>query len=166
MKEYVQLQGPSRLYGARLNLSAGRSYTVGPTGLVTVDPRAIEELLNMGFWPAPSFSPFIEDSHFLGNFSFGDATPHLVGVMNAGVYNPVARVDILTAFDGSNALLSIGTLVEPELILPQAGCYVYESAVYQSNPSLQVTQETAVYLFIQPGGGASQGSGRYWLQLI
>jgi hypothetical protein len=161
----VQLQAPSQFYGSKVNLSAGRSYVVPGDGLLWADSRAINELLQLGFWPAPSSTVDTEDD-LLGNFSFGDASPHLIGVIKQGRYNPVARIDITQPFNGLSAQVSIGTLVDPDLIMPASGCSPYDVAVYQASPALEVANDTAVYLFIQSGVGSSQGSGRFWLQLV
>lgn len=94
-------------------------------------------------------------------FSYGDASPVLIGVLNGVVIS--ASVVIQTPFNGVLPTLSIGTLTQPSLIMTSAGVFPDELGRFESNPG--VTVNDSLYLYITPGLGASQGSGVVYLEV-
>lgn len=101
-----------------------------------------------------------------GSFSYGDATPQLIGILLAGLYNPDTRIDIKSIFDGVGAQVSIGSMADPNLLFSSSQCNPLEVSSYQVTSAFEVLADTSIYLFIQPGAGATQGTGHYWLNLV
>lgn len=92
-------------------------------------------------------------------FAFGDATPSIIGSVGANKQIVSVQVFITTAFNGTGAALSVGTLALPtDLMLTTennpavVGEYsIYTQKTYGAN--------TQLFLHITPGAGASAGTG-------
>jgi hypothetical protein len=97
-------------------------------------------------------------------FSFGDATPSLIATIIAGTRLFNVRLSVETAFNGTGAGLSIGTMALPNLLADGAVIDPTVLAVYEFSPQEVFLVDTPVYLFITPGSGASAGRGSVILQ--
>jgi hypothetical protein len=122
----VQLQSPSEYYGGKVNLSGGRSFTVGADGKVWVPAIVILELLALGFWPlqqagSPSggavqyvHTQAVTSTHWIINHNFG-YKPASVRTLNAGsieVYGTVTDVSNYQVTVDFNVALSGIAIVE------------------------------------------------------
>lgn len=94
-------------------------------------------------------------------FAFGDATPSAIGE-HEGVFIATSIV-ITEAFNGTGAALSIGSMGDHELLMPAAANVPGEVGRYEFNPSLRLSP-TALFLFITPGFGATQGRGVVYME--
>lgn len=92
------------------------------------------------------------------NFSFGDASPILIGDFPPGERIDVARIDILTPFNGAGSSLSIGTMANPGLLMPVDLNDPFLVASFELSP-MTASDGSSIYLFITPGNGVSAGSG-------
>lgn len=97
-------------------------------------------------------------------FSYGDATPSLIATLTAGSRPFNVRLSIETPFNGAGAQLSVGTLLNPNLLVPAADIDPAVAAVFEFSPQTLFLSDTAVYLFITPGSGASAGAGNVIIQ--
>lgn len=97
-------------------------------------------------------------------FSYGDATPALIGTMSAGTRLFNVRLSIEAAFNGTGADISVGTLASPNLLADSAVIDPAVIAVFEFSPQNLFLVDTSVYLFITPGAGATAGSGSIILQ--
>lgn len=93
------------------------------------------------------------------SFSYGDATPALIGTIPAGYHASWVRLDIYASFDGAGAQITVGTLASPTLLMDAAQSDLTQVAAYESWPLGLMAVATAIYLFITPGSGASAGNG-------
>jgi hypothetical protein len=96
-------------------------------------------------------------------FSFGDATPDLIGKVLNDLTISTCRVVIDTPFNGIGATVSVGTLSSPEMIMAQTDLLPSEVGIYESSPQMTNIVPQNFYIFITPGAGASSGSGRVFI---
>lgn len=96
-------------------------------------------------------------------FAFGDATPSEIGEYE-GVFIATSIV-ITEPFNGAGAALSVGTMSDPELLMPADGNQPDVAGRHEANPSLRIPL-TSLYLFITPGIGATQGRGIIYLESV
>lgn len=93
-------------------------------------------------------------------FSYGDATPAILVTAVSGQRILGVRLDILTAFNGVGAQLSIGTMADPQSVFPTTD----NSALIVSSFDLKLntlySQDTDIFLWITAGQNASAGSGQ------
>lgn len=92
-------------------------------------------------------------------FAYGDATPATVIELEAGTRVFTIELAIHTAFNGTGASISVGTLADSERFLPAAQVDPSSVGIYEASPNEVISVDTEVLLFITPGLGASQGSG-------
>lgn len=103
------------------------------------------------------------NADLLHNFSFGDATPYKIGTVNAGKLIVAANVGIDQAFNGVGAAISIGTLADPESVMPATSILPSEIGTYERTVSAVAAISEDLYLFIAPGASASTGSGHVYI---
>lgn len=96
-------------------------------------------------------------------FSFGDATPYLLGSLVAGKLVISARVTIENIFNGAGASISIGTLGNPNSVMATTSILPSEIGTYERAVSAILLTNQDLYLFIAPGAGASTGSGHLYV---
>ena len=99
------------------------------------------------------------------NFAYGDATPALLTTINAGKRVYTVELILVTAFDGTGAALSVGPLAAPTELMITTENNPGVVASYETNPDLRYASQTAIYLHITPGSGASAGAGQVRLQI-
>lgn len=92
-------------------------------------------------------------------FSFGDATPLVLFTAIAGKLIERITMFVESAFDGESPMLTIGDADNPTLLMDSSENDPTEEAAYQVTPNFFYESNTQVLLFINPGLGASQGSG-------
>jgi len=92
-------------------------------------------------------------------FSFSDATPVNVFIAKANELIEEIQILILTAFDGAGASLEVGdaTLNDRLVTINQNDPTI--PATYIITPNYSYVSSTQVLLTIDPGTGATQGSG-------
>lgn len=92
-------------------------------------------------------------------FAWGDATPKLLLLGTAGklVYNVQLHIDV--AFNGVNATLEVGDLIDPDRLMRADQNAPSEAGSYSVSPNYRYVSDTNIYLTITPGVGASTGSG-------
>ena len=71
---------------------------------------------------------------------------------------------IVDAFDAADAELAVGALGQPPLLAADQNVPV-ERGRYESNPGVRLSTPTELYLFLNPGLGASAGSGIVYLEI-
>ena len=103
--------------------------------------------------------------HIVVNFSFGDATPALLGNVPAGKRVLQGWINIVTAFDGIGAALTVGSVAAPGDLLAADANLPSLVASYEFAPNVAYLVDTDVFLTIVPGSGATQGSGQVVLQI-
>lgn len=92
-------------------------------------------------------------------FGYGDASPEFIVTVPAGktVYN--IQLVINEIFDGSNPSLTVGDDTLTVVLMTAAQNDPALVGSYSSSPSYTYGTATQVKLFIDPGAGATQGSG-------
>jgi hypothetical protein len=93
------------------------------------------------------------------NFAFGDASPAVITLAEAGkvIYN--VNLHITVPFDGAGASLTVGDAAEPDRFMKAYENDPTQVGSNETNPAYQYGVGTQVILTIMPGGGASQGAG-------
>lgn len=99
------------------------------------------------------------------HFSWGDASPVLAVALPANAYVVTSSVVIDTTFNGAAPTIELGTLADPDLIMPADHIDPRVANHYQSSPGLRVS-DGLVYISINPGVGASQGAGTVYLEAV
>ncbi len=97
-------------------------------------------------------------------FSYGDATPKSLLTVEAGKRVLEVLVAIEVPFNGVGAALSVGTLADPDRLVPAGMIDPSVAATYEFSPAELFSADTAVFLFITPGSGASAGNGSVFFQ--
>ncbi len=92
-------------------------------------------------------------------FSFGDATPLGLAIAPAGKIIECVTIYLNVAFDGENPTLQIGDAEQLDALMSTAEVNPTEAATYQTTPGFAYEDDTEILLSIDPGLGASQGSG-------
>jgi hypothetical protein len=93
-------------------------------------------------------------------FHFGDASPELIGLLPAGAIVTSVQIVILTAFNGIGATLSVGSVAGSYIdLMNTIDINPNILSVWSTNPGIQYTPATNVYIAITPGSGATQGYG-------
>lgn len=92
------------------------------------------------------------------DFSFGDPTRNIMHAP-AGYRVISAKIIIKTAFNGAGASLKIGDAGNAESIMAAAGNDPTLVSVFATEPAVQYSVATPILFTINPGAGATQGSG-------
>lgn len=92
-------------------------------------------------------------------FSFGDASPATLMVLDSAVLGLRVALTITTPFNGAGASIAIGTTASPALILPPERSDPTESTTFETKYMGPLPALTAITLTLTPGFGASQGAG-------
>lgn len=98
-------------------------------------------------------------------FSYGDASGTIFTPTQSGTLTLI-RLEMVTAFNGTNPSLKVGTISSPEAILAAAQNDPSVAIEYENTPALHLAANQAVVLTITPGAGASQGSGIIYLTFV
>ena len=96
-------------------------------------------------------------------FSFGDATPKVLGSFGPGLLDRVSIV-IETAFNATSGL-SIGTAAQPALYFPATMNDPLAIGEYEVSPDVFLASATEFVLAITAGVGITQGSGHVIIQV-
>ena len=99
------------------------------------------------------------------SFSYGDAAGAIYTPSVAGTITWI-RLVVTTAFNGSGAALQLGTLASPGVAMASTNSDPAEAGEYELTADLHLDANEALRLTITPGGGATQGAGRIFLNFI
>jgi len=91
-------------------------------------------------------------------FSWGDATPALIGIVPAGKIVYKVEVNVLVAFDVVSTL-SVGDVGDHERVFDIGSVDLSAVGSYQTNPTTTYGSLTNINLYLTPGVGNTQGSG-------
>ncbi len=128
--------------------------------LIEIDGEHLE-ILSIGMQGPPGVS----GTMFPVNFAFGNATPALLTTIPAGKRVYSVELFVETAFDGAGASLSVGPLAAPQELMATTENNPAALAVYETSPDKLYIMDTAIYLHITPGAGASAGNGQVRLHI-
>ena len=93
------------------------------------------------------------------NFSFGDASPAVISSGQPGQTILQISVNVLVPFDGAGASLSIGTLASPALFVESSQLDLTIVSEFEVNVGKSLPPNTDIVATINPGTGATSGSG-------
>lgn len=93
------------------------------------------------------------------NFSFGDASPMVVSSGQPAQMILQITVNVVTAFNGLGASLSIGTLASPSLYVDSAQLDLAVESEFEINVGKSIAAATDIVATITPGAGATTGYG-------
>lgn len=93
------------------------------------------------------------------NFAFGDASPASLGTVPANKIVESVELFITEAFDGSGATLTVGDVADPDGLMNAGQNNPAEVGAYSVAPGLTYGVDTEIFLTINPGSGATTGSG-------
>ena len=93
------------------------------------------------------------------DFGFGDSTPDLIVMANAGDVVYEVEIVIMTPFDGTGAALTIGDSAQNDRLMQSTQNDPTTHATYSASPDYRYTAGTPINLYISPGAGATQGAG-------
>lgn len=100
------------------------------------------------------------------NFSYGDASPAAMTTFAVTSEVMLASLQIEQAFDGAGASLTLGTAANPAEIFDTFEVLPGEVATFEFTPRVEYPAGTALVLTINPGAGATQGSGQLVISAI
>jgi hypothetical protein len=115
-------------------------------------PRGIDGLSASGF-----ITPL--------SFSYGDASPAVALIVGQPSEILSVTLKIVSAFNGVGATLSLGTSADSGLIFSAAEVSPGTEAIFEFTPLLKCAAGTTLILSINPGAGATQGSGQVLMSL-
>lgn len=92
-------------------------------------------------------------------FSYGDASPKLLGIIASGKMVLNCSVRIINPFNGTSAALSVGSSGTPDDIMATGDNYPGIQSTWSNNPNTIYGSDTNVYLTINSGADATAGSG-------
>jgi hypothetical protein len=98
-------------------------------------------------------------------FSFGDASPEIIGSIPTNKIVEAVSLFIEVPFDGIGAALSIGDSSNPNSLMSFSQNDPTQVGAYQVAPTVSFNSDTVVKLFITPGAGATQGSGLITIEI-
>ena len=93
------------------------------------------------------------------DFGFGDSTPDLIVMANAGDVVYEVEIVIMTPFDGTGATLTIGDSAQNDRLMQSTQNDPATPATYGAIPDYKYSAVTPINLYISPGAGATQGAG-------
>ena len=93
------------------------------------------------------------------DFGFGDSTPDLIVMANAGDVVYEVEIVIMTPFDGTGAALTIGDSAQNDRLMQSTQNDPATPATYGAIPDYKYSVVTPINLYISPGAGATQGAG-------
>lgn len=93
------------------------------------------------------------------DFGFGDSTPDLIVMANAGDVVYGVEIVIMTPFDGTGAALTIGDSAQNDRLMQSTQNDPATPATYGAIPDYKYPAVTPINLYISPGAGATQGAG-------
>lgn len=102
---------------------------------------------------------------FAANFAYGDATPATLVTIAAGKRAYHVRLFIETAFNGTGASLSVGSVASPQELMATTENNPAEVGGYLAYPNKKYVGSTAILLTIVPGSGASAGAGHLQIDI-
>lgn len=91
-------------------------------------------------------------------FAFGDASPRVVFTLPQEGTIPELQLTIRSPFDGANASIAVRTNTGIELIPADRNMPEY-SGTYETTPVATLPAGTQILLEIDPGSGATKGTG-------
>ena len=96
------------------------------------------------------------------NFSFGSVSQSSVLTMPfAGVINEVL-IDVETPFNGIGVSLAIGTILDPQALMPASGNAMWSEGAYSASPMRHLLQGDQIRALYSAGAGATQGAARIY----
>lgn len=93
------------------------------------------------------------------NFAFGDVSPVNVFQAEANQLIEEIQILILETFNGIGAFLKVGDAIQDDRLFTANQNYPSVSATYVVTPNYSYGSLTQILLTIDPGSGATQGSG-------
>jgi len=93
-------------------------------------------------------------------FAFGDASPRTIYAVPDDRLAFLVRLVIDTPFDGAGATLSVGTASDAGALMPADANDPATDTSYEFASNAELALGDSVQLTINPGSGATQGSGR------
>jgi hypothetical protein len=92
-------------------------------------------------------------------FAWGDVSSTLIREMESGsMINSIYFV-VKEAFNGVGAAVTIGTVADPDLLVPADEVDLTIVGTYLLTPGYSFTVDTEIKVFNTPGSGASTGTG-------
>ena len=92
-------------------------------------------------------------------FSWGDASPETITTIPSGKLIYEVQVHIQTAFDGASPQLQIGDAGQADRLMQAGQLDPTQEGSYSVSPAKVYGSDTDILLTIDPGGGATAGSG-------
>jgi hypothetical protein len=98
-------------------------------------------------------------------FAYGDATPAVIVTAPAGKIIYGVEVHIVEPFNGVGASIIVGDAGDPDRLMAAHENEPSLVGANETNPAYKYATDTPVRLTINPGAGASQGSGLLTLNI-
>lgn len=99
------------------------------------------------------------------NFQFGDVASQVIHTFTANGYFLRLRAEISVPFDGDGSGISVGTVSDNNLLLSADEIFTSQVMAMEKANSASFNTDDEIRLFITPGFGATQGSGRVILEV-
>jgi hypothetical protein len=93
------------------------------------------------------------------NFSFGDASPMVISTGQPAQVILQITVNIVAAFNGAGATLSIGTSASPSLYVTAQQVDLATETEFEVTVGKSIAANTDIIATITPGTGATAGAG-------
>jgi len=166
------------LKGVHRTLQLGKQGPVlvgnADTDSFTVTLQDASTLTTMGGANATSGAHFITKSQldsvyteatFLANVNYNDSNPILLGNITSGTKTIITTLTIGTAFNNANAVVTIGTSANANLLMSDNYCEIEVAGVYQTVNIVEFASNTALNIYVTQGG-ASAGAGNVLVSVV
>lgn len=98
-------------------------------------------------------------------FNYNDTSPEFIVTVPAHLVVTDVDIIIYTAFDGTGAALTIGTVSSPSSLMTSSQNNPAALGTYATTPGTQYSVDTVIKLTITPGTGATQGLGKVLIRM-
>ena len=166
------------LIGVGRNLQFGKQGPVlvgnADTDTFTVTMQDGATLTTMGGANATDTTHFITkaqldvvytEATFKANVNYNDSSPILLGNITSGTKTIITTLTIGTAFDDANAVVTIGTSANANLLMSDNYCEIEVNGVYQTVNIVEFANNTSLNIYVTQAG-ATAGAGNVLVSVV
>lgn len=166
------------LIGVGRNLQFGKQGPVlvgnADTDTFTVTMQDGATLTTMGGANATETQHFITKSQldvvyteatFKANVNYNDSSPILLGNITSGTKTIITTLTVGTAFDDANAVVTIGTSANANLLMSDDYCEIESPGVYQTVNVVEFSSNTSLNIYVNQAA-ATVGAGNVLVSVV
>lgn len=102
---------------------------------------------------------------FKANVNYNDSSPILLGNISTGTKTIITTLTVGTAFDDANAVVTIGTSANANLLMSDNYCEIESTGVYQTVNVVEFSSNTSLNIYVTQAA-ASAGAGNVLVSVV